>query len=328
MESRGGDYGFAWTPHGTYARDLAHFVNWLGFTPMEAVLAATAGVAKLFMRENEFGKIIPGYYADCILVDGNPLKNIDVLQDHSRLNMIMINGRIHKAHQKEFLTTEERKSRLRAALSSQVPLNGSHTSGSEFTNFVAYKDGQKCDRIGHIDLSTETITPLSMPSGTPLKSLYDVIQCSGDLIKAGDPFDSNKVTLLPPISGRDILAVGKNFVEHAKEFHASGYDSSDIKVQRTFTLTAKHQDVPETNLGNAASHPVIFTKRSTSIIACGKDILLMPKFTQKLDYEGEIGVIIGKSGIAIQEEHAMEYVWGYTIINGTRLVHSQNESSH
>ena len=38
----GGDYGFAWTPHGTYARDLQHFVERLGFTPMEAILSATA----------------------------------------------------------------------------------------------------------------------------------------------------------------------------------------------------------------------------------------------------------------------------------------------
>lgn len=92
----GGDYGFAWTPvgvyprstghstdmkqHGTYARDLEHFVKLLDFTPMEALVASTAGVAKLFMREEELGKIAPGYYADCILIDGNPLDDISVLQ--------------------------------------------------------------------------------------------------------------------------------------------------------------------------------------------------------------------------------------------------------
>ncbi|KAJ8060597.1 hypothetical protein OCU04_010908 [Sclerotinia nivalis] len=97
----GGDYGFAWTPHGTYARDLAHFVNLLGFTPMEAILAATAGVAKLFMRDHELGKIQEGFYADCILVDGNPLEDISILQDHDRLNVIVINGRVHKAEGNE-----------------------------------------------------------------------------------------------------------------------------------------------------------------------------------------------------------------------------------
>ncbi|KAG0638209.1 hypothetical protein HOY80DRAFT_923177 [Tuber brumale] len=93
----GGDYGFAWTPHGTYARDLEHFVKLLGFTPMEAILAATAEGGKLFMREHELGKIQPGYYADCILVDGNPLEDIAILQDHSKLDVIVINGRVHKS---------------------------------------------------------------------------------------------------------------------------------------------------------------------------------------------------------------------------------------
>ncbi|CAD6448669.1 3ffffd6d-cae7-48a6-8f8f-756534d25e49 [Sclerotinia trifoliorum] len=97
----GGDYGFAWTPHGTYARDLTHFVNLLGFTPMEAILAATAGVAKLFMREDELGKIQEGFYADCILVDGNPLEDISILQDHDKLDVIVINGRVHKTEENE-----------------------------------------------------------------------------------------------------------------------------------------------------------------------------------------------------------------------------------
>ncbi|KUJ11037.1 isoaspartyl dipeptidase-like protein [Mollisia scopiformis] len=99
----GGDYGFAWTPHGTYARDLSHFVNLLGFTPMEAIIAATAGVAKLFMRENELGKIKEGFFADSILVDGDPLEDIGCLQDHDRLNVIVINGRVHKAGREEYV---------------------------------------------------------------------------------------------------------------------------------------------------------------------------------------------------------------------------------
>jgi imidazolonepropionase-like amidohydrolase len=97
------DYGFAWTPHGTYARDLEHFVKLLGFTPHESIIAATAGVAALMMRGQELGKIQPGYYADCILVDGDPLKDITVLQDHDKFNIIMINGRVHKAGRKEYL---------------------------------------------------------------------------------------------------------------------------------------------------------------------------------------------------------------------------------
>jgi len=60
---------------------------------------------------------------------------------------------------------------------------------------------------------------------------------------------------------------------------------------------------------------VIFTKRSTSIAACGDEINPHPNFTGTLDYEGEIGVIVGKSGFQVAEKDAMDYVWGYTIIN-------------
>ncbi|CAI7606096.1 hypothetical protein N7533_012396 [Penicillium manginii] len=99
----GGDYGFAWTPHGTYARDLAHFVNRFGFTPHESIIAATYGMAKLFMRSHEMGQIKAGNYADCLVIDGDPLKDISILQDHDRLSIIMINGRVHKAGVKEYV---------------------------------------------------------------------------------------------------------------------------------------------------------------------------------------------------------------------------------
>jgi 2-keto-4-pentenoate hydratase/2-oxohepta-3-ene-1,7-dioic acid hydratase in catechol pathway len=64
---------------------------------------------------------------------------------------------------------------------------------------------------------------------------------------------------------------------------------------------------------------VIFSKRSTSIIAADEDIFPHPKFTQTIDYEGEVAVIIGKAGFGVPAEKAMEYVWGYTIINGSSL---------
>lgn len=92
----GGDYGFAWTPHGTYARDLAHFVQLLGFTPMEAILAATAQGGEIMLRPGELGKVQPGYLADLVLVDGDPLADITVLQDRNRLAAIMKGGEFHK----------------------------------------------------------------------------------------------------------------------------------------------------------------------------------------------------------------------------------------
>ena len=213
----GGDYGFAWTPHGTYARDLEHFVKLLDFTPMESILAATAGVAKLFMREEELGKVQPGYFADVILVDGNPLDDIAVLQDHDKLNVIMINGRLRKASYKEFIR----------AMPEPTP-----TPKKSFTNYVAYADSLGRPRIGHLDLDQSSITPLAMASGAPVSNLYEVIELGTDLAPAGEPQPLDSVKLLPPISGRDVLAVGKNYSEHAKEFNKSGYDASDKVDQR------------------------------------------------------------------------------------------------
>ena len=92
----GGDYGFAWTPHGTYARDMQHFVERLGFTPMEAILSATALGGEIMLRPDELGKVQPGYLADLLLVDGDPLQDITILQDTDRLHVIMKDGRFHK----------------------------------------------------------------------------------------------------------------------------------------------------------------------------------------------------------------------------------------
>lgn len=60
-------------------------------------------MAKLFMRSHEMGQIKEGNYADCLVVDGDPLKNISLLQDHHRLNIIIINGRVHKAGVREYV---------------------------------------------------------------------------------------------------------------------------------------------------------------------------------------------------------------------------------
>lgn len=92
----GGDYGFAFTPHGTYAKDLAHFVNLFGYTPKESLIAATALGGEIMGYPDELGKVQPGFYADVILVDGNPLENIEILQDTSKLQVIVINGHVHK----------------------------------------------------------------------------------------------------------------------------------------------------------------------------------------------------------------------------------------
>jgi hypothetical protein len=53
--------------------------------------------------KKDLGKIQEGFFGDCILVDRNPLEDITVLQDHDKLNVIVINGRVHKAGRKEYV---------------------------------------------------------------------------------------------------------------------------------------------------------------------------------------------------------------------------------
>lgn len=165
------------------------------------------------------------------------------------------------------------------------------------TNYVAYHDARiKQDTVGHYDLNENTIEPLSFISGACIDNIYQVLEVGeSNIVSSGVPISVDSVKILPPFQGRDVLCVGKNYAEHAKEFNSSGFDSSD-KV-----------DTP--------SHPVIFTKRFTSIIAHGDKIYQHPEFSQTVDYEGEIGVIIGKPGYRISEADAMDHVWGYTIIN-------------
>jgi imidazolonepropionase-like amidohydrolase len=93
----GGDYGFAWNPHGTYARDLLLFVDYLGFTPMETLVAATKLGGEIMERGHELGQVKPGYLADLVLVDGDPLTDIKRLQNRDALLAIMKDGALHKA---------------------------------------------------------------------------------------------------------------------------------------------------------------------------------------------------------------------------------------
>ena len=93
----GGDYGFAWTPHGTNAKDLEYFVDLLGMSPMEAIQAGTRYGGEIMGMGSELGLIREGYLADLLLVDGDPLTDVRILQDKARLRAIMKDGKFHKA---------------------------------------------------------------------------------------------------------------------------------------------------------------------------------------------------------------------------------------
>jgi len=92
----GGDYGFAFNPIGKNARDLQLFVDWFGLTPVEALRSATEVGGQLMDMSGELGLIRPGYLADLLLVEGDPVEDISILQDQAMLAAIIKDGRIHK----------------------------------------------------------------------------------------------------------------------------------------------------------------------------------------------------------------------------------------
>jgi imidazolonepropionase-like amidohydrolase len=96
----GGDYGFPFNPNGTNARDLQHFVELYGYTPSEALVAATKQGGELMGMGHELGLVKPGYLADLLLIDGDPTHDVRLLQDRARISMIMQGGRLHKAPQR------------------------------------------------------------------------------------------------------------------------------------------------------------------------------------------------------------------------------------
>ena len=63
---------------------------------MEAIISATAWGGEIMLRPDELGKVQPGYLADLLLVDGDPLADITILQDHDKLHYIMKDGKFHK----------------------------------------------------------------------------------------------------------------------------------------------------------------------------------------------------------------------------------------
>lgn len=90
----GGDYGFSITPMGTNARDIAHFVKYFGYSPAEALECATRLGGEL--TGFEVGEIRPGFLADILLVKGDVLADVSLVQHRENLAMIMKDGVIIK----------------------------------------------------------------------------------------------------------------------------------------------------------------------------------------------------------------------------------------
>lgn len=88
----GGDYGFAWNPHGDYAKELAFFVDYVGFTPLEVLKCATKTGAEIMGRGEEIGTLEVGKLADVLIVDGDVCTDVRILQDRAKILAVMQGG--------------------------------------------------------------------------------------------------------------------------------------------------------------------------------------------------------------------------------------------
>jgi imidazolonepropionase-like amidohydrolase len=88
----GGDYGFAWNRHGEYAKELSFFVRYVGFSPLEVLTCATRTGAEIMGRQKEFGTLEAGKLADVLVVDGDVLADVSILEDRSRFIAVMQGG--------------------------------------------------------------------------------------------------------------------------------------------------------------------------------------------------------------------------------------------
>jgi len=120
-----------------------------------------------------------------------------------------------------------------------------------------------------------------------VKQIVDKINEEGS---EGFLYRIEDVTILPPIPRptKNIFCVGKNYREHAIEM-------------------GSEEDIPK--------HVMLFSKATTTVIGHEDEIDPHLHITNELDYEGELAIVIGQKGKQINEAEAMDYVFGYTIIN-------------
>jgi 2-keto-4-pentenoate hydratase/2-oxohepta-3-ene-1,7-dioic acid hydratase in catechol pathway len=143
-----------------------------------------------------------------------------------------------------------------------------------------------------VDKAGQKVTPLSVGD---INAVFRGERCEAK----GQPIALSSVKLKAPLLPlRNIMCVGKNYHEHAKEFSASGFDSSS---------TGAADAIP--------TAPIIFTKVPQSVIGPDEPIRYPTGVSKQLDYEAELAVIIGKGGRGIAKSDALGHVWGYTIIN-------------
>jgi 2-keto-4-pentenoate hydratase/2-oxohepta-3-ene-1,7-dioic acid hydratase in catechol pathway len=139
------------------------------------------------------------------------------------------------------------------------------------------------DMLDLIDMGFEIIAEISeLISETP-ENFFEEIA-----------YEMKEVTILAPIEKprKNIIGIGLNYTEHVAE------------SARTLDTT-----------GKLPTKPIIFSKPPTTVTATNTEIIKNTKLTSQLDWECELAVIISKKGKYVPKSEALDYVFGYTVIN-------------
>ncbi len=176
-------------------------------------------------------------------------------------------------------------------LATFVPKSGGTPRVGAVTADGSVVDLGKAARHAGLRLSFDPASMLSLIAAGPAATAQ-----ARHLAASAPHHALSSVTLLAPIPvpERNVYAIGWNYLEH---FHES--------------LTARKAAAP------LPAHPVVFTKGTHTVNGPFSPIPFNPAVSTKIDWEGELAVIIGKRGKNIAEADALPYVFGYTVINDT-----------
>lgn len=149
-------------------------------------------------------------------------------------------------------------------------------------------------------VENDSFRPFSV-GGASVRDLRHVIKLTGEgqaTPEYGPSIALARAKLAAPVGplAKNVICVGKNYHDHAQEFARSGVDQSGDK-----------QESP--------ADPVIFTKSASSLADPFQKISASSDPTHTVDYEGEFGVVIGKRCKNVKRADALDYVFGYTIVN-------------
>jgi 2-keto-4-pentenoate hydratase/2-oxohepta-3-ene-1,7-dioic acid hydratase in catechol pathway len=138
----------------------------------------------------------------------------------------------------------------------------------------------KIGKVKYNDKNFHVVFDIENNIAIPIKGNF-----FGDFELEEKSFPLSEVKILPPVLPTKVVCLGLNYRDHAEEMK---------------------MEIPD--------EPVIFLKPTTSIIGHG-DTIIAPSFCQRVDYEAELAIVIGKTCKDVSPEETKDYILGYTCLN-------------